>query len=44
MIDPVDLAAALIRCPSVTPEDGGAIEILEKAAGSGGLPLSPRRP
>ncbi|MCL4158776.1 UNVERIFIED_CONTAM: hypothetical protein GTU68_020916 [Idotea baltica] len=29
-IDPVDLTAALIRCPSVTPEEGGAIELLQK--------------
>jgi succinyl-diaminopimelate desuccinylase len=27
--DPVDLAARLIRCPSVTPEDAGAIPLLE---------------
>ena len=34
-IDPADLTARLIRCPSVTPEDGGAIpllaEVLERA-------------
>jgi succinyl-diaminopimelate desuccinylase len=29
MIDPVTLAADLIRCPSVTPEEGGAIALLE---------------
>jgi succinyl-diaminopimelate desuccinylase len=28
MTDPVDLTAALIRCPSVTPADAGAIELL----------------
>jgi succinyl-diaminopimelate desuccinylase len=28
MTDPVDLTAALVRCPSVTPADGGAIELL----------------
>ena len=28
MTDPVDLTAVLIRCQSVTPEDGGAIELL----------------
>lgn len=28
-IDPVELTAALIRCPSVTPEEGGALELLE---------------
>ncbi|OSP55320.1 succinyl-diaminopimelate desuccinylase [Pseudoruegeria sp. SK021] len=27
-IDPVDLTARLIRCPSVTPEDGGALDLL----------------
>jgi succinyl-diaminopimelate desuccinylase len=29
--DPVALAQALIRCPSVTPVDGGALDILEGA-------------
>ena len=28
-IDPVDLSARLIRCRSVTPEDGGAIPLLQ---------------
>jgi succinyl-diaminopimelate desuccinylase len=27
--DPVDLTARLVRCPSVTPEDGGALALLE---------------
>ncbi len=27
--DPVDLTARLVRCPSVTPEEGGAIRLLE---------------
>jgi succinyl-diaminopimelate desuccinylase len=27
-IDPVDLTAKLVRCPSVTPADGGAQEVL----------------
>ncbi len=31
MIDPVALAQALIRCQSVTPQDGGAIGVLEDA-------------
>src|SRR4051812_32342595 len=31
MIDPVALAAELIRCPSVTPEDAGALGVLEAA-------------
>lgn len=30
-IDPVALAQALIRCPSVTPEDNGALKTLENA-------------
>jgi succinyl-diaminopimelate desuccinylase len=29
MTDPVRLTADLIRCPSVTPADGGALELLE---------------
>lgn len=29
--DPVALAQALIRCPSVTPEEGGALTLLETA-------------
>ncbi|MCB1397849.1 MAG: succinyl-diaminopimelate desuccinylase [Rhodobacter sp.] len=28
-LDPVDLTARLIRCPSVTPEEGGALTLLE---------------
>ena len=28
-LDPVDLTARLIRCPSVTPEEGGALRLLE---------------
>ena len=27
--DPARLTAELIRCPSVTPEDGGALSLLE---------------
>jgi len=27
-IDPVDLTAALVKCPSVTPEEGGALVLL----------------
>jgi succinyl-diaminopimelate desuccinylase len=30
-IDPVDLTRALIRCPSVTPRDAGALDVLQKA-------------
>lgn len=29
--DPVSLAQALIRCPSVTPDEGGALTLLENA-------------
>jgi len=28
-IDPVELSRRLIKCRSVTPEDGGALEVLE---------------
>jgi succinyl-diaminopimelate desuccinylase len=37
MIDPVALAQALIRCPSVTPEDGGALAVLEQALSETGF-------
>jgi succinyl-diaminopimelate desuccinylase len=30
-MDPVDLAQALIRCPSVTPADEGALDVLQSA-------------
>ncbi len=30
-LDPVALAAELIRCPSVTPKDAGAIDVLARA-------------
>jgi succinyl-diaminopimelate desuccinylase len=30
MTDPVDLTARLIRCPSVTPLEGGALQLLEE--------------
>ncbi|MFM7301876.1 MAG: succinyl-diaminopimelate desuccinylase, partial [Alphaproteobacteria bacterium] len=29
--DPIPLLQALIRCPSVTPEEGGALGVLEAA-------------
>ena len=35
--DSLDLARALIRCPSVTPEDSGALAILEEALGKLGF-------
>lgn len=30
-IDALDLSQALLRCPSITPEDAGALDVLEKA-------------
>lgn len=36
-LDPVDLTARLIRCPSVTPEDGGAIPLLAGVLGAAGF-------
>jgi succinyl-diaminopimelate desuccinylase len=38
VIDPVSLAQALIRCPSVTPEDAGALGVLEAALKPLGFP------
>lgn len=35
--DPIALSQALIRCPSVTPADGGALGVLESALGSLGF-------
>ena len=37
MIDAIALAQALIRCPSVTPEDAGALGVLEEALGGIGF-------
>ncbi|WP_136634406.1 succinyl-diaminopimelate desuccinylase [Pseudooceanicola onchidii] len=36
-VDPVALTADLIRCPSVTPEEGGALVLLEKLLGDAGF-------
>ncbi|MFT6695447.1 MAG: succinyl-diaminopimelate desuccinylase, partial [Paracoccaceae bacterium] len=36
-IDPVALTAELIRCPSVTPVEGGAIALLEKFLAKAGF-------
>jgi succinyl-diaminopimelate desuccinylase len=36
-IDPVALTADLVRCPSVTPEEGGALVLLEDLLTSGGF-------
>lgn len=30
-LDPVELTRSLIRCPSVTPHEGGALDLLERA-------------
>ncbi|MBI1383414.1 MAG: succinyl-diaminopimelate desuccinylase [Rhizobiales bacterium] len=35
--DPVELARELVRCASVTPEEGGAISLLEKVLGAAGF-------
>jgi len=35
--DPARLTAELIRCPSVTPEEGGALVLLEKLLGDAGF-------
>lgn len=35
--DPADLTAALIRCPSVTPNEGGALVLLEELLTSAGF-------
>lgn len=37
MIDPVELTQKLIRCPSVTPAEAGAIELLDKLLSSAGF-------
>ena len=39
MLDPVSLAQALIRCPSVTPADAGALDIVAAAASELGFTL-----
>jgi succinyl-diaminopimelate desuccinylase len=40
-IDPVSLTADLIRCPSVTPAEGGALVLLEKLLTEGGFTCTP---
>ncbi|MEO0485483.1 MAG: succinyl-diaminopimelate desuccinylase [Pseudomonadota bacterium] len=35
--DPVALTAALVRCPSVTPQDGGALDVMQDALGRAGF-------
>ncbi len=36
-VDPVDLTAQLVRCPSVTPDDAGALDILHDLLGDAGF-------
>lgn len=36
-VDPVDLTARLIRCPSVTPDEGGAIVLLSEMLSDAGF-------
>lgn len=36
-MDPVDLTARLIRCPSVTPQEGGALVLLQAALEAAGF-------
>ena len=36
-VDPVDLTARLVRCASVTPEDDGALDVLEEVLGAAGF-------
>lgn len=35
--DPVELTAALVRCPSITPEEGGALVLLQELLQSAGF-------
>ncbi|MBY6202883.1 succinyl-diaminopimelate desuccinylase [Maritalea mobilis] len=35
--DPAALTAALVKCPSVTPEEGGALQLLEATLGAAGF-------
>ena len=37
MMDPVELTRKLVRCPSVTPEDAGALDLLRDALSSAGF-------
>ena len=36
-LDPVEMTAALVRCPSVTPLEAGALELLEKTLSEAGF-------
>lgn len=37
MIDPVDLTAKLVRCPSITPNEGGALVLLDELLSDAGF-------
>ncbi|RZK75629.1 MAG: succinyl-diaminopimelate desuccinylase, partial [Methylobacterium sp.] len=37
---PLDLAQALLRCPSVTPEEGGALALLDRILTAAGFAVS----
>ncbi len=37
MTDPVELTARLVRCPSVTPEEGGALTLLQRELEAAGF-------
>jgi len=39
-LDPIELAQALIRCPSVTPTEGGALDLLETVLSDLGFDVS----
>ncbi len=41
LTDPVALTQALIRCPSITPEDAGALDVVEDALSRARLSLPP---
>ncbi|WP_375259389.1 succinyl-diaminopimelate desuccinylase [Citreimonas sp.] len=36
-VDPVDLTARLVRCPSVTPDEGGALDLLQALLSDAGF-------
>lgn len=40
MADPVRLARDLLRCPSVTPHEGGALDFLERVLGAAGFKVT----
>ena len=35
--DPIALAQALIRCPSITPDEGGALTLMSEILGAEGF-------